>query len=131
MVADAIALPMNRLAWSPKMRESLDSAFSGKLQYFFSRKKTLTLTYPLILQENRLVLWKRPPVRHGQIQLCQPVVTDHNSFSGSSPQGGGHQSGKPHGSTVPGVFAGPVPPVPATHYRVAQQGSPHIGFLKY
>jgi len=33
--------------------------------------------------EQARFLWKRPPMRHGQIPLCQPVVTDHNSFSGS------------------------------------------------
>ena len=32
-------------------------------------------------QQGKGSLFKRPPMRYGQIQLCQLVVTNHNSFS--------------------------------------------------
>jgi hypothetical protein len=50
-----------------------------------SRKKILTITHPDTLffeHLERARLFKRRPMRTGQIPLSQPVVTIHNSFSG-------------------------------------------------
>jgi len=54
-----------------------------------SRKKILTITHPSapwLEQLERARLFKRRPMRAGQILLSQPVVTSHNSFSGFPPQ---------------------------------------------
>jgi hypothetical protein len=50
-----------------------------------SRKKILTITHPDALFSEHLEqarLFKRRPMRTGQIPLSQPVVMIHNSFSG-------------------------------------------------
>jgi hypothetical protein len=68
-----------------------------------SRKKILTITHPsapFIEAAGAGSLHERRPMRTGQILLCQPVVTNHNSFSGCPPHSCEvHQSRITHGTT--------------------------------
>jgi len=55
-------------------------------------------------------LHERRPMRLGQILLCQPVVTDHNSFSVQPSVRRGHQSRITHGTTINPVSGDSVAP---------------------
>jgi len=87
---------------------------------------------PIFLSREQARFRKRPPVRPGQIQLCQPVVKNHNSFSGSSAWIRRSPIGKiPTAASFPVSSPGLLPPVLHILYVYVQQGYSHIGFLKY
>ena len=63
-------------------------------------------------------LHERRPMRPGQILLCQPVVTNHNSFSVQPSIRRGHQSRITHGTTINPVSGDSVAPYAYTRLKL-------------
>jgi hypothetical protein len=75
-----------------------------------SRKKFLTYDASACISRWMGSLHERRPVRPGQILLCQPVVTNHNSFSVYPLLKRVDQSRITHGTTINPVSGDSVAP---------------------
>ncbi len=100
--------------------------------FFFSRKKTLTLTHPLIFnQENRLVTKTSTCTSRSDPTLSARCDDSQLLLGILRMDAEVTNRGNTHGNIIPCVISGLIPPVLHTPYVYVPQGYPHIGFLKY
>ena len=100
--------------------------------FFFSRKKTLTLTYPLIFirrtgsfQKTSTCTSRSDPTLSARCDGSQLLLGIlHMDVEVTN-------RGTTHGSIIPCVVSGLIPPVLYIPHRYVRQGYPPIGFLKY